>query len=738
MPAFTSPADAEQKNNATRQQHLDALPRSKRAAANAPVDSVCEAEEAAMHFHQSDVAPQLLSTLAVSPSSPAPDERQEGHLLHGSCCSRSLPPALTDASASVEVSLRPTRSAAHPPQHDDDDCMHATEQGATGQCNGWENEPEMLTNSLDDSDKLPGDKASTPARATMCGLFRRHNLELAAVPFVCGLINGFTIGYVAPYTQLCKMATDCSLYTAKGGCESVPFADCVWHETTMQLSDGTTKSLNYCGWPSITCRAAYPNDGWVGGGGNTALAEMQCLQDSRCTWSYRAKECQNPAGYSVSYTGLFAGSIIAGSMVGAILGGPLVTSMGIRLTFLLSGLMSCVCSVMGHVDAASNEFWVLVVERFVIGVFMGLITVACPLYVNTNAEPLYRRKLGTLFQVFTTLGVLVAATIGLGVGQSVEYGAERDADISGRMQGLASGQTALSLAMILLGIFTPESKVKYGRRAGGLNQSEYSYRDMMGPLIMSVVLNCTMRLTGFNAILNFAPSILGSFGLAPLVGNMIMTIFNFTGTLVSIPLESFFAIRSIFLFGSCFISCMCLFLCGIPVYPGVASDAVTNGCAIAGIIFFIFGFEVFVGPSFYVLCQEIFPPSFRPRGNSFAQLWQFVFNLVINVCYPMAAERFSGGPGGNQHKGQSIIFMFFGGVGLFCFVIEFFFLNLWDDEKQRECAAQPQTLEAKLPDVYAGASGATAAASTVKWNANAEVNALAPDGGEQSSDEARQ
>ena len=526
-----------------------------------------------------------------------------------------------------------------------------------------------------------GADTAAPARPTLRGFFSRENLTVAAVPFVCGMINGYTIGYVAPYTQLYKTSTNCALYTAQVGCEAVPFADCVWRTTTTTQSDGTTRSLGYCGWPTITCREAYPNDEWMGGGGNTTLAELNCLQDRRCTWSYSAKECQNPSGYTTSELGIFAGSMIAGNMFGAILGGPLVTSMGTRLTFLVSGLLSVVCSVMGHVDAATDEFWVLVTGRFVLGIFMGLITVACPLYVNTNAAPLYRRKLGTLFQVFTTFGVFLAGTIGLGVGQSVQFGADDNADITGRMQGLACGQTALSLAMIFLGVFSAESRLKYGKKVGALNQNEYSYRDMMGQLFMSVVVNGTMRMTGFNAILNFAPTILGGFGLAPLVGNTVMTVCNFLGTLISIPLDSFFSIRSIFLFGSCFISCMCLFLCGIPVYPGVASESVTNNCAVVGICLYIFAYEVLVGPNFYVLCQEIFPPSFRPRGNSFAQLWQFIFNLVINVCYPIAAERFSGGPGGNQHKGQSIIFIFFGGVGIVCFVIEFFFLKVWNEVK---------------------------------------------------------
>ncbi|KAK7198796.1 glucose transporter 2 [Novymonas esmeraldas] len=561
---------------------------------------------------------------------------------------------------------------------------------------------------------------SDPPRATLCGFFSADNLRVATVPFVCGCLSGYTVGYVGIYTQLYNMSTNCALYSAKTACESVPFADCVWYSPS--------PTLQYCGWPSITCRAAYPSSAWVGGGGDTALAEAQCLRDARCSWAYAAAECRNPFGFSASYTGLFAGSIIAGSMCGALLGGPVVVSAGTRLTFTLCGVFCLACSAMAHVDAATDELWVLVVGRFVVGVFTGLLTVACPLYVNTNADTLYRRKLGTLFQVFTTLGVLLTASIGLGVGETVEYAAERDARLSWRIQGLVSGQTALSLALIALGVWGSEGKVRYttaakdampvpssGSGGGGggctLNQNEYSYREMLGPLLMTIVVNGTMRFTGFNAILNFAPTILGGLGLSPLEGNMYIMIINFVGTLLSIPLDSFVSIRSIFLFGSAAASCVCLFLCGVPVYPGVASERATNACAVAGIALFVFVFEVFVGPSFYVLLQDMFPPSFRPRGNSFGQLWQFVINLVINVCYPIATERLSGGPAGNQHKGQAIVFIFFGGLGLVCFILEMLFLKVWEEETPHRrgggaaAADAEPTAATPAPSVHRGRGG---------------------------------
>ncbi|KEG13046.1 putative hexose transporter, partial [Trypanosoma grayi] len=158
-------------------------------------------------------------------------------------------------------------------------------------------------------------------------------------------------------------------------------------------------------------------------------------------------------------------------------------------------------------------------------------------------------------------------------------------------------------------------------------------------------------------------------------------VWNFVTSLVAIPLASFFTMRQLFLGASLAASVACLFLCGIPVYPDVAETNVKNGVAITGVAVFIAAFEIGVGPCFFVLAQDLFPRSFRPKGSSFVLLANFVFNIIINVCYPIATEAVSGGPSGNQDKGQSVAFIFFGCIGLVCFVLELFFLYPWEESE---------------------------------------------------------
>ncbi|KEG13045.1 putative hexose transporter [Trypanosoma grayi] len=70
---------------------------------------------------------------------------------------------------------------------------------------------------------------------------------------------------------------------------------------------------------------------------------------------------------------------------------------------------------------------------------------------------------------------------------------------------------------------------------------------MFGRLVMGVVTAGTLQLTGINAVMNYAPTIMSSLGMEALVGNFVVMFWNFVTSLVAIPLASFFTMRQLFL-----------------------------------------------------------------------------------------------------------------------------------------------------------------------------------------------
>jgi len=500
-------------------------------------------------------------------------------------------------------------------------------------------------------------------------------VKVAQANTIPGVLNGYTIGFVGVYSTLHDMSEDCYAYEGEEPCKTLSNSKCLWTGTS------ATKK---CVWKNqIDCYDSYKSSG-------------SCGNDKYCEWNYDDGECHNKHGYDTVNSGIFAASMILGCTVGSMGGGYVVTNIGMKRSFLVCGLVGTISSVLYHISTAATIFGLLCTARALIGVVLGVVCIAAPMYVNVHAHPKNRKSIGVLFQVATTLGIFLAALMGLLLGQTIDKSGSKDAHVKDRMQGLCAFSTLLSVLVTLLGIFLNDKSPKEGEEEAGeakdeaqlLNQDEYSWGEMTGPLFLGAVVAGTLQLTGINAVMNYAPTIMDSYGFAPLVGNFVVMAWNFVTCIVSIPLASFVSMRHMFLFGSGIASVACLLLCGIPVYPGVADDNVKDAVAITGIFIFIAAFEIGIGPCFYVLAQDLFPPSFRPKGSSFTMLVQFFFNTLINAFYPSAVKGISGGAAGDQNKGQAVAFILFGGIGLVCFVIQFFFLFPWDDSKSKP-AAEP-------------------------------------------------
>ncbi|KPA76817.1 putative glucose transporter/membrane transporter D2 [Leptomonas pyrrhocoris] len=522
-----------------------------------------------------------------------------------------------------------------------------------------------------------GDSANvTETAKEPTSFFCWQNFLVVLPSLLTATLFGYNIGYVGPYTRIYSYATNCQLYGAQTSCETLSGAKCKWMDATTVNATSTLGMV--CGWeaPRTTCFLSYDDEG-------------SCGADHDCVWSYSASTCGNKVGYTSIQSGLFAGSMMMGGICGALLGGYLTKWLDYRKSFLLIGVIASVGSILTHVATGISQYWLMFVSRIIFGFPMGWTTVTGPHYTDKFAVRRYQKTLGTLFQVSTTVGSLIAAVLGICLGNTIAYDAERDAKVMGRLQGL----TALSTLMCILTLFMPlvtkdgysVSNAKYtapedDATAAKPAAKKYPISKMVGPLLIGVAMGCTLHLTGIGANMNFAPMIMSNLGLDPLVGNIIVMVWNCVTAFGAIPLSKKFTMRTLFLSCAAMGSLCCLFLSGIPVYPGVTKSTLAKEViGIIGIALFILAYDCGIAPCFFVLTVDVFPESFRPIGSSFTMGVMFSLNLVINICYPIATEGISGGPSGNQDKGQAVAFIFFGCIGIVTVVIEYFFLHPWED-----------------------------------------------------------
>ena len=503
-------------------------------------------------------------------------------------------------------------------------------------------------------------------------------LKFSLVNVIGGFIFGIGIGFVPTYSTFMEISSNCTLYHSMESCGTVLHANCVWRND----SQANSNAGGLCMFTGLNC-GLFNN--------SEALCEADGNHDGTCVFDHEAKMCKNMAGYSALESGVFAGAMIVGVMVGCAVGGNVVRRLQTRRTMLVMSCAALLGSLMIHGSAWKNIYALLIAGRVIYGVACGLGCVCCPLYTDLYAPSDLRSRIGSLFQVSITLAIAVIAGLGLLLNPTDFSGG--DIHLQLRFQLYLLLPTVSSLLVGLVACTVNDSpnvlgngnKLLSGHRLlndgassaakdddddiyASTNGGGFTLAEMRGPLLAGFAMACAAQMTGINAIMNYAPSITKNMKLAPLTGNFFIMLWNFLTTLVAIPVAAKVSMRRMFLTGTLLISISCLCM-GVPVYPGVTTEGTKRVLSIVGVTAVIAAFEVGIGPPFWVLIQEIFPVSFRSRGTSITTVALQMFNIIINVCFPLSVQGLSGGPDGDQDKGMAITFIVFGCIGICCWLV---------------------------------------------------------------------
>jgi major inositol transporter-like SP family MFS transporter len=103
--------------------------------------------------------------------------------------------------------------------------------------------------------------------------------------------------------------------------------------------------------------------------------------------------------------GLVVSAVTFGALFGALAGGTSSDNMGRRRTNIVAGVSFIAGSLL---SATAPNVGVLVASRVIIGLGIGLTSVAAPMYIAELAPARNRGKLVSLFQLAITAGILVS------------------------------------------------------------------------------------------------------------------------------------------------------------------------------------------------------------------------------------------------------------------------------------------------------------------------------------------
>ncbi|MFC4127346.1 sugar porter family MFS transporter [Nocardia rhizosphaerae] len=400
--------------------------------------------------------------------------------------------------------------------------------------------------------------------------------------------------------------------------------------------------------------------------------------------------------------------LLVGAVVGAMSSGDISERIGRRPTLGLIGVVFLVGTL---IVTISNGYPVLLAGRIVLGLAVGAASALVPVYLSEISPTSIRGRLLTLNQLMITTGILVAYLVNLLFASS---GSWRSMFAVGAIPGALLVVAALWLLpespmwLITHGhqdkareeiagvtdATTADTLVQRAEQRIAENRAKQQRAaadrqkpgkrllapDVRPALIVGLTLAAVQQFGGINTIIYYAPTIIEQTGLSAsnsIFYSVAIGVINLVMTLVAIKVVDRVGRRPMLLvsLGTMAVS---VFLLGLAFVVGMNSEL-----TLLFMVVYIAAFAGGLGPVFWTLIGEIFPPAVRAEGSSASTAVNWVSNFIVSLAFlPLASL-----------LGQGETFWIFAVICVFAF----FFVGRYVPETQGRDAEQIQeSLQARF------------------------------------------
>ncbi|MYR44495.1 sugar porter family MFS transporter, partial [Streptomyces sp. SID5910] len=376
------------------------------------------------------------------------------------------------------------------------------------------------------------------------------------------------------------------------------------------------------------------------------------------------------------------------------------------------------------IASAASGYPMLMAGRIVLGLAVGAASATVPVYLSEISPTKIRGRLLTMNQLMITLGILIAYLVNLAFSRSEMWRA---------MFAVGAVPAALMVAATLwLLPESPQWLISHGQAdrarkgiasvidedtadrlvaraqqriaeerekqtgdsgAGGHGAKGLLAPDVRPALVVGLTLAAVQQFGGINTIIYYAPTIIQQTGLNAsnsIFYSVFIGVINLVMTLVAIRLVDR-AGRRILVLVSLGLMAVTIFLLGLAFVVGMNSVL-----TLLFMVVYIAAYAGGLGPVFWTLLGEIFPPSVRAEGSSVATAVNWVSNFLVSLAFlPLASA-----------IGQGETFWIFAGI---C-VVAFLFVGRYLPETRGRDAEQVQSaLQSRFghePDASAPATDA--------------------------------
>jgi SP family galactose:H+ symporter-like MFS transporter len=356
--------------------------------------------------------------------------------------------------------------------------------------------------------------------------------------------------------------------------------------------------------------------------------------------------------------GLVVSAVTFGALFGALVGGASSDAIGRRWTNIAAGMSFVAGSVF---SAIAPNVYVLIASRVLIGLAIGLTSVAAPMYIAELSPARNRGKLVSLFQLAITIGILISYIVDRALAPEHAWR---------WMLGLA----VIPGSLLVLGMIAmPESPrwllktgaEKAARQALSLvrpaneidaevkeihedleQNQPAAWHELLMPglrpaLLVGVGLAVLQQVTGINTIIYYAPQIFQKAGLGHATTALAATagigVVNVMSTLIAIWLVDRVGRKPLLLAGLVGMTASLLVL-GAAQRFGRTFDVSQGWIApitVAFVGLYIVCFAFSLGPVVWLMISEIFPNRARARAAGVSTAANWMANFLVSLSFPV-------------------------------------------------------------------------------------------------------
>ena len=361
-------------------------------------------------------------------------------------------------------------------------------------------------------------------------------------------------------------------------------------------------------------------------------------------------------------TSLIVGAVLGGGALATLITGPIADLIGRKKSILISALIFMLGVI---ILVSAQNFTTVLIGRLVQGAGIGMEIILIPLYLAETTPPHIRGKSVTLFQLFLTIGIVLA------------YGVNILFASSGDWRGMFSCVLLPGALFFVGALFIVESprwlfikkrpkqalksllatrdatsaehdldnmhKVYDEQQALHHENSSVFQARYIKPFLIALAIACLNQTTGINSLLQYGTLLLKDTGISSNVGSMLGSVgvglMNMLVTIVAISLIDKVGRKPLLMLGSGGTVLALLFL-GIVAHVG--HHTLTEGyLVLGGFIAYILFYAIGPGVVVWLALSELLPTRIRSKGMGICLFVNSAVSALLASVFLLIVKHFT-------------------------------------------------------------------------------------------------